>query len=149
MRINGSTLPETTLDDETLSILLRRLHPRIAAYNEVVIFLLKCNMDLKFIGSGEAAKALIFYVTDYVTKPALPAYIGLAALASAIEKTNERTNTARSQETVENPGRRALTMAVNSMISRLEMSHPQIMSYLLGGGDYYRSHSFQSATGRS
>jgi hypothetical protein len=38
MRIDGSTCAETCLDEETLSILLRRLHPRIANYNDLCSF---------------------------------------------------------------------------------------------------------------
>ena len=41
MRIDGSTRSESSLDPETGSILLRRLHPRIANYNDVVSFLLR------------------------------------------------------------------------------------------------------------
>jgi hypothetical protein len=68
MRIDGSTRALTELDEETQSILLRRLHPRINNFNDVVLFLMQCNMDIKYIGSGEAAKALVYYVTDYITK---------------------------------------------------------------------------------
>jgi hypothetical protein len=28
-------------------------------------------MDIKYIGSGEAARALVYYVTDYITKATL------------------------------------------------------------------------------
>ena len=138
MRIDGSTQPEYRLDPESGGIVMKRLHPRIASYNPVVTFLLKCNTDVKFVGSGEAAKALIYYVTDYITKASLPAHIGLGALSYAIQKTNDE-NTALSAETLP---KSALTSTVNRMISRLEMSHAQVMSYLVGGGDAYRSHTF-------
>ena len=81
MRINGKTRSFTDLDEETQSILIKRLHPRINNYNEVVLFLMQCNMDIKYIGSGEAAKALVYYVTDYITKESLATHIGLEALA--------------------------------------------------------------------
>ncbi len=50
MRMDGSIRTITTIDDETGSILLRRLHPRIANYNDLVVFCMKCNMDIKHIG---------------------------------------------------------------------------------------------------
>jgi hypothetical protein len=61
MRIDSSTraLTLTELDEETQSILLRRLHSRINNFNNVVLFLMQCNMDIKYIGSGEAATALV------------------------------------------------------------------------------------------
>ena len=138
MRIDGTTQPEYRLDPESGGIVMKRLHPRIASYNPVVTFLLQCNTDIKFVGSGEAAKALIYYVTDYITKASLPAHIGIGALSYAIQKTNERNQTV--SEDIASKG--ALTATVNRMISRLEMSHPQVMSYLVGGGDVYRSHTF-------
>ncbi|KAI0324867.1 hypothetical protein GY45DRAFT_1213321, partial [Cubamyces sp. BRFM 1775] len=145
MRIDGSTCAKTHLDDDSGGIVLRRLHPRIAGYNDLVIFLMKCNMDIKFIGSGEAAKALLFYVTDYITKPSLPMHVGLGALSYAVQKTNERLKASDSNPIdVPDPARGALTLTVNRMMSRQEISHQQVMSYLVGGGDVYRSHTFRA-----
>ncbi|EGN93339.1 hypothetical protein SERLA73DRAFT_64104 [Serpula lacrymans var. lacrymans S7.3] len=84
MWINGNTRALTELDAETQSILLKRLHPCINNFNDLVLFLFRCNMDLKYIGSGEAAKALVYYVTDYITKSQLPTHVGLAAILYAI-----------------------------------------------------------------
>ncbi|KAH7906877.1 hypothetical protein BJ138DRAFT_1137801 [Hygrophoropsis aurantiaca] len=78
--MNGSTRALTELDPETLSILLKRLHPWINNFNDLILFLLQCNMDIKYIGSGEAAKALVYYVTDYISKTDLQTHVGLAAL---------------------------------------------------------------------
>ncbi|KAH9887379.1 hypothetical protein C8Q73DRAFT_610188, partial [Cubamyces lactineus] len=142
MRMNGSTCGNTHLDDDSGAIVLRRLHPRIASYNDLVVFLMKCNMDLKFIGSGEAAKALLYYVTDYITKPSLPMYVGLSALSYAIQRSNEKFPST-SVPILSNRARGALTIAVNRMISRQEISHQQVMSYLVGGGDVYTSHTFR------
>ncbi|KAI0706588.1 hypothetical protein C8Q76DRAFT_630109, partial [Earliella scabrosa] len=141
MRIDGSTRPATVVDEETGSILLRRLHPRIANYNDLVMFLMKCNMDIKHIGSGEGAKTLIYYVTDYITKSSLPAHLGLAALLYAINRTDRRC--AGSSEWTDSHDSAALTTVVNSMLARQEISHAQVMSYLVGGGDHYMSHQFR------
>ncbi|KAJ6615011.1 hypothetical protein B0H10DRAFT_1802260, partial [Mycena sp. CBHHK59/15] len=54
--------------------------PRIDNFNDFVLFLLKCNMDIKYIGSGEAAKALMFYIMDYITKSTLPAHVRLSVI---------------------------------------------------------------------
>ncbi|KAI5997051.1 hypothetical protein EDD15DRAFT_2247628, partial [Pisolithus albus] len=86
MRIDGSVHPETFLDAETQSIMLRRLHPRINNYNPIVSFLLQCNMDIKYIGSGPAAKALVYYISDYITKNELKVNVGLQSLQTALRK---------------------------------------------------------------
>lgn len=142
MRIDGSTCAQTHLDDETGSLLLRRLHPRIASYNDLVIFLMQCNMEIKFIGSGEAAKALLYYITDYITKPSLQMHEGLGALSYAIQRVNE-TFPGIVEDPMDAKSRGALTKVVNRMISRQELSHQQVMSYLVGGGDVYTSHTFR------
>ncbi|KAH7904714.1 hypothetical protein BJ138DRAFT_976932, partial [Hygrophoropsis aurantiaca] len=59
MRMDGTTKALTELDPETLSIMLKRLHPWINNFNELILFLLQCNMDIKYIGSGEAAMASV------------------------------------------------------------------------------------------
>ena len=141
MRIDGSTRDETATDPDTGSILLRRLHPRIANYNDLIIFLLRANMDIKHIGSGEAAKALIYYITDYITKSSLPAHIGLLALLHAIHRTTDKYKDKQEWDVKEFTG--ALTIIVNSMLSKQEISHQQVMSYLVGGGDKYTSETYR------
>ncbi|KIO16941.1 hypothetical protein M407DRAFT_33403 [Tulasnella calospora MUT 4182] len=145
MRIDGTTRPFTTLDEETGSILLRRLHPRINNFNEVIIFLLQCNMDIKYIGSGEAAKALTFYVTDYITKPCLPVHVGFAAITYALEQNELKFGAMEgSSDNTAIRERSLLTKSVNAMMSKTELSHQQVMSYLIGGGDHYTSHAFRT-----
>ncbi|RPD54713.1 hypothetical protein L226DRAFT_431125, partial [Lentinus tigrinus ALCF2SS1-7] len=141
MRIDGSTRPVTVLDPDTLSIQLRRLHPRIANYNDLIIFLLQANTDIKHIGSGEAAKALIYYITDYITKSSIPAHLGLAALMYAITTTSSKYARIPQWTPAQDTG--ALTILVNSMLARTEISHAQVMSYLVGGGDHYTSHRYR------
>ncbi|KAI0710060.1 hypothetical protein C8Q76DRAFT_594532, partial [Earliella scabrosa] len=141
MRIDGRTRPLSAVDEETGSILLRRLHPRIANYNDLVMFCMRCNMDIKHIGSGEGAKALIFYITDYITKASLPAHLGLAALLYAINRLPAKFGDLSEWDQQHDGG--ALNILVNSMLSRTEISHPQILSYIVGGGDHYTSHSFR------
>ena len=141
MRIDGSTRQTSSIDPDTGSILLRRLHPRIANYNDVIIFLLRANMDIKHIGSGEAAKALIYYITDYITKSSLPTHIGLSALLHAIHRASDKYKEKETWERDEYAG--ALTIMINSILSRQEISHQQVMSYLVGGGDKYTNEKYR------
>ncbi|KZT52854.1 hypothetical protein CALCODRAFT_415023, partial [Calocera cornea HHB12733] len=141
MRIDGTTRAISEIDEETGSILLRRLHPRINEYNDVVMFLLGCNMDIQYLGSGEASKAALYYITDYITKPSLKVHAGLSALIYALEK--NRNKFAQVPDAPEEVvSKSLLTKIVNSMLSRMEMSLQQIMSFYVGGGDYYTQHHF-------
>ncbi|KAJ7495930.1 hypothetical protein B0H11DRAFT_1640775, partial [Mycena galericulata] len=143
MGMDGKTLAHTSIDPETFAISLRRLHPWIANYNDVVMFLLKCNMDIKFVGSGEAAKAFLYYITDYITKPSLPVHVGLAALTHAISVTNSKfPQLADASQSTADAYVGAMTSTVNSMMGFQEISHPQVLSYMIGGGDHYSSDKF-------
>ncbi|KAF8177146.1 hypothetical protein K438DRAFT_1606696, partial [Mycena galopus ATCC 62051] len=143
MRVNGEVHAHTHLDPQTDSIILRRLHPRINCYNRLIIFLLRCNMDVKYVGSGEAAKALVHYVTDYVTKSTLATHIGLSAVEYAIKRNTEKyAGSAGEINTIDQINRSLFTKTVMALMSKQELSHQQVMSYLIGGGDCYKSHTF-------
>ena len=143
MQIDGSVHLPSTVDADTEAICLRRLHPWINNYNDVVLFLMQCNMDIKFIGSGLAAKVLMYYISDYITKNDVNVHIGLQAIRTAIESHTKRflEDTASSESIREHS---LLIKIVNAIMGRRETSHQQVMSYLVGGGDYYMTHEFQS-----
>ncbi|KIO26437.1 hypothetical protein M407DRAFT_52496, partial [Tulasnella calospora MUT 4182] len=141
--IDGSTRPITMLDPDSGSILYRRLHPRINNYNPTTIHGIQSNMDIKHIGSGEGAKACLYYVTDYITKFSLPVHSGLAALSYALKRNNEKFDGV-SWASAETKEKSLLTKSVNAMMARMEISHQQVMSYLVGGGDHYASHTFRN-----
>ncbi|KAJ7429945.1 hypothetical protein B0H11DRAFT_1766031 [Mycena galericulata] len=81
-------------------------------------------MDIKYVGSGEAAKALVYYVTDYITKSTLPAHVGLAAVEYAIKQNTKK---------FDMPSAAPPSEQVKDL-----------MSYLVGGGDHYCSHPFKT-----
>lgn len=98
-------------------------------------------MEIKHIGSGEGAKALIYYIMDYITKASLLAHVGLCALLYAINRSQNKYKDEPGWEEHQSSG--ALTVLVNSMMARQEISHQQVMSYLIGGGDHYTSDKFR------
>lgn len=132
--MDGKTQPRTYFDLESGSIVKKRLHPRIAAYNDMIVFLMKCNMDIKFVGSGDAAKAFLMYLGDYITKSPLSMHAGLSAMLGSIKKLDERQS---------GDSKSALTTIANDMMGKQEFSQPQVMSYLIGGGDCYKSDMYQ------
>ncbi|KAG1844565.1 hypothetical protein C8R48DRAFT_750837 [Suillus tomentosus] len=143
MRLDGSLQDITTIDVETGSIELRRWRARINNYTDLILFLMQSNTDTQFIGSGEAAKAAVFYITEYITKSSLPMYIGIQALEYAT-KMHEQKFEALEDVTVDQKNRNLITKSVNAMMGQQEISHQQVMSYLVGGGDFYTSHTFQT-----
>ncbi|PPQ67617.1 hypothetical protein CVT26_006827 [Gymnopilus dilepis] len=142
MRMDGQIRPITTIDTDTGRIELKRLHPWISSYTDIITFLMQCNMNVQFIGSGVEAKAFIYYVTDYITKASLPIHAALAALWYAARKIQEFYE--KGDETPDSFFTKALTKFVNAIMGRQEISHQQVMSYLVGGGDHYTSEKFQN-----
>ncbi|KAH9475320.1 hypothetical protein JR316_0012431 [Psilocybe cubensis] len=65
----------------------------------------------------------------------------MAALSYAVSKAYSKMS-ANQSEISDNQTVGAIITAVNSMMGRQEISQPQVMSYLVGGGDHYTSHKF-------
>ncbi|KAJ3804007.1 hypothetical protein F5876DRAFT_91882 [Lentinula aff. lateritia] len=53
---------------------LKCLDGLVNNFNEYIIHAIHCNMDIKFIGSGASAKAVLYYITNYITKSQLKAH---------------------------------------------------------------------------
>ncbi|KAJ7704122.1 hypothetical protein B0H17DRAFT_1127126 [Mycena rosella] len=75
------------------------------------------NMDIKFIGSGASAKAILYYITDYITKSQLKTHVVFAMLELAVKKLD---------------------------CFRNELSAQQVASYLLNCEDHFTSHSYRN-----
>ncbi|KAG1886347.1 uncharacterized protein F5891DRAFT_936416, partial [Suillus fuscotomentosus] len=143
MRLDGTLQEETCIDVASGSIELQRWRGRVNNFTDLILFLMQCNTDTQFIGSGEAAKATVFYITEYITKGDVPLYVGLQALDYATKMHNAKYVDAKDAKDT-HIVRNLITKSVNAMMGRQEMSHQQVMSYLVGGGDHYTSHSFQT-----
>ena len=91
--------PCTYFDSETGDIHLCCLDSLVNNFNETILRAIWCNMDIKFIGSGPSAKAVIYYITDYITKSQLKTHVAFAALELSIKKLNE-SNTSDNTPTI-------------------------------------------------
>ena len=67
----------------------------------------------------------------------------MSALLHAINRSTDKYNKIQSDDWTEEESGGALTILVNSMLSRQEISHQQVMSYLVGGGDKYTSDTYK------
>ncbi|THU84820.1 hypothetical protein K435DRAFT_686836, partial [Dendrothele bispora CBS 962.96] len=140
--LDQSNVRENTVADVTTGELtLRQLNGLVNPYNPTMLSALRCNMDIKFIGSGASAKAILYYITDYITKCQLKAHIAFGALDAALKKIG----TYRPDEdTIANRGKQLLNKCAYAMLSHQELSAQQVASFLMGYGDYYTSHRFRS-----
>lgn len=134
---------QSSVDMETGELCLRCLNGLVNNFNETIIEAVRCNMDIKFIGSGASAKAILYYITDYITKSQLKAHVAYAALELAVKKLavsdldeDDKTQRAKSL--------RLLQKCAYAMISHQELSAQQVASYLMGYEDHFTSHTYRN-----
>ena len=96
-------------------------------------------MDIKYIGSGVSAKAVVFYITDYITKSQLHAHVAYAALELAYKKLGE---TVPREDGITIRAKRLLQHCADLLISHQERSAQQVVSYLMDFEDHFTSHRY-------
>ncbi|KAI9070256.1 hypothetical protein FKP32DRAFT_1608123 [Trametes sanguinea] len=140
----SNVIPQSTINFERGEITLRIEDGLINNYNATILEALRCNMDIQFIGCGGEAKAVLYYITDYITKSPLKAHVAYTALEMAMKKlANEPHN--QSSDTA----RRLLQRTAFSILSNQELSSQQVASYLLDFEDHFTSHQFSNLYWRS
>ncbi|CAF1608295.1 unnamed protein product, partial [Adineta ricciae] len=143
MRMPRALVAASNIDPITGEIVMRRSHPWINNFNEWVITACQSNMDIKFIWSGSDAKALVYYITDYVTKSSLSFY-DMFALAQEGVKSVEQRETKTVSENIIEKSRKLVLRCYNMIASHQEVSGVQVASYLMNYGDHYTTHTFQN-----
>ena len=99
-------------------------------------------MDIAFMGVGPEAKAILFYITDYITKLQLPTYAAYSIMEAAVRKIDVLSTSPDHSDIVAH-AKLLMHKCANSLIARQELSSHQVSSSLLGHGAKYASHTFQ------
>ena len=143
MQMPRVLIENSNIDISTGNITMRRSHPWINNFNEWIITACRSNMDIKFIWSGNDAKALVYYITDYVTKSALPFY-DMFALAQQGIKSDEQQRVTNDMNNAIEKSRKLVLRCYNMIASQQEVSGTQVTSYLMNYGDHYTTHTFKN-----
>lgn len=128
-------------DPVTGEITIRCLDGLVNNFNATILEAVRCNMDIKFIGSGASAKAILYYITNYITKSQLSAHVAYAALARAVDKLGE-VDTESDAQTLK--AKKLLQKCAFSLISEQELSAQQVCTYLLKFDDHFTSHTYNN-----
>ena len=107
--------------------------------NPVVTFLLRCNSDVTSLLSGTAIKAIVAYISDYVTKPGLKTHTIFDAIKSVFTRNSDMLGSSLKQK---EKSRKILTQTVNFLTAKMEIGGPMACLYLLGFLDHFTSHKF-------
>lgn len=143
MRMPRKLVTTSTIDPDTGHISMRRSDPMINNFNEYLIAACRSNMDIKFIWSGSDAKALVYYITDYVTKMSLSFHDTLVLVQKSITALNTSSFDSNKENAIEK-SRKLVLRCYNSLASQQELSGVQVASYLMNWDDHYTTHKFQS-----
>ncbi|CAF5027675.1 unnamed protein product, partial [Rotaria sp. Silwood1] len=142
MRMPRKLVQISTIDPATGHISMRRSDPWINNFNEYLIAACRSNMDIKFIWSGSDAKALVYYITDYVTKMSLSFHDTFALVQKSITSLQNSLQQTSNESAIEK-SRKLVLRCYNTLASQQELSGVQVASYLMNWGDHYTTHKFQ------
>ena len=132
-------VPYTSVD-KTGHINIKKSESMINTYNPILTYLLRCNTDVTSLLSGTSIKAVIAYVTDYVTKSPLKTYNIFETICDVFDRNTVIIN---GDDDREEKARSLLVKIVNGLTTKMQIGSPMAASYLLGLPDHYTSHTFK------
>jgi hypothetical protein len=129
---------ETVVEDDG-HINLKKMEDMMNTFSIVLTYLCRCNTDVTSLMSGTAIKAVVSYVTDYITKPSLKSYQIFSTAYDIYQKDAAMLTSDNSRAEA---ARKILMKMTNSITSKMEIGSPMAAMYLLGNPDHYKSHTF-------
>src|ERR1700723_84936 len=133
------TFEKTEVDPKTGALNIKKGEKWINTLTPIVTFLLRCNSDVTSLLSGTAIKAIVAYISDYVTKPGLKTYTIFDTIRSVFDKSSEMLSGSLERK---EKARRLMIQIVNSLTSKMEIGGPMASLYLLGNPDHYTNMEF-------
>src|SRR5882757_25598 len=107
---------KTEVDLKTGALNIKRGERWINTLTLIVTFLLRCNSDVTSLLSGIAIKAIVAYISDYVTKPGLKTYTIFDTIRSVFDKNSETLGGTQKRKA---KARSLLTKIVNALTAKL------------------------------
>src|ERR1700691_1693990 len=126
------TFEKTEVDPKTEALNIKKGEKWINTLTPIVTYLLRCNTDVTCLLSGTAIKAIVAYVSDYVTKPGLKTYVIFDTIHSIFDRNSEMLSSSLDRQ---GKARRLMCQIVNSLTSKMEIGGPMASLYLLGNPD--------------
>jgi hypothetical protein len=137
---------QTEVDPNTGALNIKKGEAWINTLTPVLTYLLRCNTDVTSLLSGTAIKAIVAYVSDYITKPGLKTYSIFDAVKGVFSQSNEMLGGSLTRK---EKARKLIIKIVNSLTAKLEIGGPMASLYLLQNPDHYKSHEFKTVYWKS
>jgi len=130
---------ETKVDDKDGHLVLKKGEAYLNTFTPSLTYLFRCNTDVTSLLSGTSIKAIVYYISDYVTKPALKTHQIFSSMYNVFECNDVPCGEDKKEA---DSGCRLILKIMNSLSAKLEMGSPMASMYLLGNPDHYAGHSF-------
>lgn len=130
----------TKADVSNGEVTMKHTDKWLNTYNVVLSFLLRGNSDVTCLLSGTQIRAVVVYVTDYITKGSLSTNVIFQTVKSVLDKNTEAVN---GPEDEADRARKVITKIVNALTALHESPGPMICGYLLGQPDHYTPEKFK------
>ena len=135
-RFPRETFDQTMVDPKTGALNIKKGEPWMNTVTPELSYLLRSNSDVTSLLSGTSVKAVVAYVTDYITKQSLKTYSIFDVIRSIFDKNTEIIGgDIKRKERV----RKIFTQVVNSLTAKMEIGGPMASLYILGNPDHYTS----------
>jgi hypothetical protein len=140
-RFPRDTFLQTCVDMLSGAITMKKGEAFLNTFNHLITYLLRCNTDVTSLLSGTAMKAVVAYVTDYITKSPLKSHAIFDVIQMIYHRNSELLNGDVGQR---EKARKIITQVVNSLSAKMEIGAPMAAMYLLRHPDHYTSHLFKT-----
>ena len=138
-RFPCKTFSQSSVDLNDRRIDVKKLEPMINNVMPELTYVMRCNTDVTSLSSGTSIKAIVLYISDYVTKLTLKTHQIFSSTYDVFQKNPDLfTDDHKPHEA----GRSLVLKVVNSLSTKLEIGSPMASLYLLGNNDHYTSHKF-------
>lgn len=122
-------------DPDTNSVVLMCRDSTVNYFNPYILVFSRHNHDIKCIFSGKAAKAAMFYITDYITKMDLKTYEMLSLMSCAISSMPEQATSSPAYQ-----AKMLLHKCLAQFTRQQQIHSQQAARYLRTEGDGMASH---------
>ena len=129
----------TEVHPKTGSLNIKKLEEWINFVTPAITYILHCNTDVTCMWSGTALKAVIMYVSDYITKTGLKTHVMFEAVRNVFDKHCDILGSSISEK---EKARKLMNKIVNTLSTKAEMGGPMVCMYLLDNPDHYTNHTY-------
>jgi len=130
---------QTEVDPLTGALNIKKGEPWLNTITPVLTYVLRCNTDVTSLLSGTAVKAVVAYISDYVTKTTLKTYTMFDSIKGVYERNSEMLS---GTFTRKEKARKLVTQVMNSFTAKSEIGSPMAGLYILGNPDHYTNFDF-------